>query len=270
MGRGSGDLQRGRSERDDTADDSEDEEDEEEERKENRPQQRARRGKEQSQSEDEDDNDDDSDEGEQKNGDGERTDEEEDNDNEEEEEETSSGRRSGPPSTAMLLGEEARKQNSCLTVKLQPAARGHRDPNAIVPKLEAAITPRSPPTAQPRDSLLRQPLRNGASHASTHPATAASRTARSDKPLATSVARNGRGLSHSARGSRGHSQTRIHSSNNTSSSSSSSSLSSLHPSARDGGSGPGCEKEVWVSVFRYLSQAELCVCMAVCKSWYKW
>lgn len=269
MGRGSGDFQRGRSERDDTADDSEDEEDEEEERKENRPQQRARRGKEQSQSEEEDDNDDDSDEGEQKNGDGERTDGEEDNDNEDEEEEANAGRRSGPPSTAMLLGEEARKQNSCLTVKLQPAARGHRDPNAIVPKLEAAITPCSPASAQQRVCLLRPPLRNGASHASAHPATVVSRITHSDKPLTASMARNGRGLSHSGRGSRGHSQSRVHSSSNTTSTSSSS-LSTLHSSARDGGSGPGCEKEVWVSVFRYLSQAELCVCMAVCKSWYKW
>uniref|UniRef100_A0A674BSW3 [histone H3]-dimethyl-L-lysine(36) demethylase n=1 Tax=Salmo trutta TaxID=8032 RepID=A0A674BSW3_SALTR len=33
---------------------------------------------------------------------------------------------------------------------------------------------------------------------------------------------------------------------------------------------PGCEREVWVSVFRYLTRAELCVCMAVCKNWYKW
>uniref|UniRef100_A0A7N6AWU5 [histone H3]-dimethyl-L-lysine(36) demethylase n=1 Tax=Anabas testudineus TaxID=64144 RepID=A0A7N6AWU5_ANATE len=36
------------------------------------------------------------------------------------------------------------------------------------------------------------------------------------------------------------------------------------------GSGSSCEREVWVSVFRYLSRADLCVCMAVCKNWYKW
>uniref|UniRef100_A0A8C8DUZ1 [histone H3]-dimethyl-L-lysine(36) demethylase n=1 Tax=Oryzias sinensis TaxID=183150 RepID=A0A8C8DUZ1_9TELE len=36
------------------------------------------------------------------------------------------------------------------------------------------------------------------------------------------------------------------------------------------GSGPACEREVWVSVFRYLSRADLCLCMAVCKNWYKW
>uniref|UniRef100_A0A4W5KQT5 [histone H3]-dimethyl-L-lysine(36) demethylase n=1 Tax=Hucho hucho TaxID=62062 RepID=A0A4W5KQT5_9TELE len=35
----------------------------------------------------------------------------------------------------------------------------------------------------------------------------------------------------------------------------------------NGGSEPGCEREVWVSVFRYLTRAELCVCMAVCKNW---
>lgn len=32
----------------------------------------------------------------------------------------------------------------------------------------------------------------------------------------------------------------------------------------------GGEKEVWVSVFRYLSRAELLACMTVCKEWYKW
>uniref|UniRef100_A0A3Q0RFE1 [histone H3]-dimethyl-L-lysine(36) demethylase n=1 Tax=Amphilophus citrinellus TaxID=61819 RepID=A0A3Q0RFE1_AMPCI len=36
------------------------------------------------------------------------------------------------------------------------------------------------------------------------------------------------------------------------------------------GNNPSCEREVWVSVFRYLSRADLCVCMAVCKNWYKW
>uniref|UniRef100_A0A672JWV2 [histone H3]-dimethyl-L-lysine(36) demethylase n=1 Tax=Sinocyclocheilus grahami TaxID=75366 RepID=A0A672JWV2_SINGR len=47
--------------------------------------------------------------------------------------------------------------------------------------------------------------------------------------------------------------------------------STLRPSAeQNGGNEPGWEREVWVSVFRYLTRAELCVCMAVCKSWYKW
>uniref|UniRef100_A0A665XER9 [histone H3]-dimethyl-L-lysine(36) demethylase n=1 Tax=Echeneis naucrates TaxID=173247 RepID=A0A665XER9_ECHNA len=55
--------------------------------------------------------------------------------------------------------------------------------------------------------------------------------------------------------------------------------STIHSQTREGGSeadresngsGPGCEREVWVSVFRYLSRSDLCVCMAVCKNWYKW
>ncbi|KAL2077852.1 hypothetical protein ACEWY4_027356 [Coilia grayii] len=261
-GSGSGDARSGTVDKDDTGDDSEDEDDEEEERKENRPQQRARRGKEQSQSEEEDnDNEDDSDEEEQKNGAAEREDAGE---AEEDEEEAREGRRPGPPSTAMLLGEEVRKQSSCLTVTLQRPSRGHRDPNAIVPKLEAAISHRSPPTAH-HDSLLRPPLRNSASHASTHPATAVTRTPRPEKTLLTNPTRNcSQGLSHSGRGPRSHSQP------HSLSSSLSSSKATHHLSARNGGSGPGLEKEVWLSVFRYLSQAELCVCMAVCKSWYKW
>lgn len=42
------------------------------------------------------------------------------------------------------------------------------------------------------------------------------------------------------------------------------------PSFKDAGSERGAEKEVWVSVFHYLSRAELLACMSVCKAWYKW
>lgn len=42
------------------------------------------------------------------------------------------------------------------------------------------------------------------------------------------------------------------------------------PSFKDVGSERGGEKELWVSVFRYLSKADLLVCMTVCKAWYKW
>ncbi|KAM9795102.1 lysine-specific demethylase 2A [Neosynchiropus ocellatus] len=41
-------------------------------------------------------------------------------------------------------------------------------------------------------------------------------------------------------------------------------------SSSGGGGGPSGDREVWVSVFRYLNRADLCVCMAVCKNWYKW
>ncbi|KAM4702534.1 lysine-specific demethylase 2A [Rhinophrynus dorsalis] len=30
------------------------------------------------------------------------------------------------------------------------------------------------------------------------------------------------------------------------------------------------QKDIWVSVFHYLTREELCVCMRVCKAWYKW
>ncbi|KAG8434857.1 hypothetical protein GDO86_012992 [Hymenochirus boettgeri] len=30
------------------------------------------------------------------------------------------------------------------------------------------------------------------------------------------------------------------------------------------------QKDIWLSVFRYLSRKELCICMRVCKAWYKW
>lgn len=42
------------------------------------------------------------------------------------------------------------------------------------------------------------------------------------------------------------------------------------PSFKDVGNERGGEKEVWVSVFRYLDRAELLACMSVCKAWYKW
>uniref|UniRef100_A0A7N8X2K0 [histone H3]-dimethyl-L-lysine(36) demethylase n=1 Tax=Mastacembelus armatus TaxID=205130 RepID=A0A7N8X2K0_9TELE len=41
------------------------------------------------------------------------------------------------------------------------------------------------------------------------------------------------------------------------------------PSFKDVGNEKGGEKEVWVSVFRYLGRAELLACMTVCKAWYK-
>ena len=42
------------------------------------------------------------------------------------------------------------------------------------------------------------------------------------------------------------------------------------PSFKDAGSERGADKEVWVSVFRFLSRPELLACMSVCKAWYKW
>uniref|UniRef100_A0AAQ6AGQ2 [histone H3]-dimethyl-L-lysine(36) demethylase n=1 Tax=Amphiprion ocellaris TaxID=80972 RepID=A0AAQ6AGQ2_AMPOC len=42
------------------------------------------------------------------------------------------------------------------------------------------------------------------------------------------------------------------------------------PSFKEAGNERVGEKEVWVSVFRYLNRAELLACMTVCKAWYKW
>lgn len=42
------------------------------------------------------------------------------------------------------------------------------------------------------------------------------------------------------------------------------------PSFKDVGNEKGGEKEVWVSVFKYMNRAELLTCMTVCKAWYKW
>uniref|UniRef100_A0A8C8ETI2 [histone H3]-dimethyl-L-lysine(36) demethylase n=1 Tax=Oncorhynchus tshawytscha TaxID=74940 RepID=A0A8C8ETI2_ONCTS len=142
-------------------------------------------------------------------------------------------------------------KGSYLTVTLQPS-RAKRDPGAIVPKLEAAVAP--------RPNLARPPLRNHApdpyaapSHSDTH--------TRGSHPDERRM-RPGRA-------------------ERTDNSASSSSpvpplrlpLSALQDGGREvanGGSEPGCEREVWVSVFRYLTRAELCVCMAVCKNWHKW
>lgn len=42
------------------------------------------------------------------------------------------------------------------------------------------------------------------------------------------------------------------------------------PSFKNVGNEKGGEKEVWVSVFRHLTRAQLLTCMSVCKAWYKW
>uniref|UniRef100_A0AAR2L3R7 [histone H3]-dimethyl-L-lysine(36) demethylase n=1 Tax=Pygocentrus nattereri TaxID=42514 RepID=A0AAR2L3R7_PYGNA len=108
---------------------------------------------------------------------------------------------------------------SYLTVTLQRPPKAKRDPGAIVPKLEAAMSPRAPGSADfiQRKSLHKYRHKNGSSLTADN------------------------GLSQTKR--------------DTASPSSTSSR---------------CEKEVWVSVFCYLSRTELAVCMRVCKAWYKW
>uniref|UniRef100_A0A8B9KGD7 [histone H3]-dimethyl-L-lysine(36) demethylase n=1 Tax=Astyanax mexicanus TaxID=7994 RepID=A0A8B9KGD7_ASTMX len=136
-------------------------------------------------------------------------------DEEDEEGENHSDSETDPPVLLVSDLNDELLNGSYLTVTLQRPAKAKRDPGAIVPKLEAAMSPLSPSSTSSRSSVSPPP----------------------PPPSATG--------------------------------SSPPSLLS-HPSFRDVGNEPGCEKEVWVSVFRYLSRTELAVCMRVCKAWYKW
>ncbi|XP_061106600.1 lysine-specific demethylase 2A isoform X2 [Conger conger] len=151
-----------------------------------------------------------------------------------------------------------------LTVTLQRPSKAKQDPGTIVPKLEAAVGLRAPPSPPSRKGYLQ-------------------RTSLQRPKLKSGV--------KSVEGGHALSSAHCHPEQRgvfcldrkkedcclPSSASSSSSLTSPTPSfilslpsLRDVGNEPGCEKEVWVSVFRYLTRTDLCLCMTVCKSWYKW
>uniref|UniRef100_A0A667XS97 [histone H3]-dimethyl-L-lysine(36) demethylase n=1 Tax=Myripristis murdjan TaxID=586833 RepID=A0A667XS97_9TELE len=127
-------------------------------------------------------------------------------------------------------------KGSYLKVTLQKPSRAKRDPSAIVPKLEAAISPRT------ATSTI-----NHSPHPDQHP----SHSDRYTPPHTRSKHTH----SHSSHSERLEVSKRAR---------------PVRPAKLNNGAGPGCEREVWVSVFRYLSRADLCVCMAVCKNWYKW
>lgn len=162
-------------------------------------------------------------------------------------------------------------------VTLQRPTRAKQDPSAIVPKLEAVAphTATSTVHSQPR-ALLRPPIRNRSpcpdQHSNRH------------TPPQTRSGHTGTRTSHSERleASKRMRLSRPAKLNNGASSSSSSELPHLRvplSALQEGGgeaergsvgNSPSCEREVWVSVFRYLNRADLCICMAVCKNWYKW
>ncbi|KAM9849998.1 lysine-specific demethylase 2A [Aulostomus maculatus] len=163
------------------------------------------------------------------------------------------------------------KDGTNIKVTLQRPTKAKQDPSAIVPKLEA-IAPQTATSTIHNQSrpLARPPIRNLNKHSNRH-----------IPPLTRS------GHAHSPHLERLEASKRTKLSNaaklsNGAASCSSSELphfriplSALQEGGSEadresGGSGPGCEREVWVSVFRYLSRADLCVCMAVCKNWYKW
>ncbi|XP_008281838.1 lysine-specific demethylase 2A isoform X2 [Stegastes partitus] len=169
------------------------------------------------------------------------------------------------------------KDGTYLKVTLQRPTRARRDPSAIVPKLEAIAPQTATSTIHNQTrALVRPPIRNRGpcpdQHSNRHtpPHTRSGHTdSRASHPERLEASKRTR-LSRPAKLSNG------------ASSSSTSELPHLRiplSALQEGGgeadresvgNGPGCEREVWVSVFRYLSRADLCVCMAVCKNWYKW
>ncbi len=194
---------------------------------------------------------------------------------------SSEGGEATPSDTSVVLNDDVRGQGSCITVTLLPS-RGRRDPSAIVPKLEANLSSRSLP--QNHKALLRPPLRNGGPHSDSPHSPADRLHVNKSHALSSSphtLTRSASKHSHMVRSLRSnfkdspHRLTRERIGKKTRSekpkSSNSCPSSTLRPSAeQNGGNEPGWEREVWVSVFRYLTRAELCICMAVCKSWYKW
>lgn len=181
-----------------------------------------------------------------------------------------------------VLGNETRDQRSCVTVTLQPS-RGRKDPSTIVPKLEANVTPVSH-TQSNSDfqgkSLLRPPLRGDVRHvdkAHSHTHLHGARPQLQSPTLTRGISKHAH-VNQSIRcGSREshHNTTRERNGKNVRpergkppvSSPIATSCTSLE---LNGENEPGWGRLVWVSVFRYLTRTELCVCMAVCKSWYKW
>uniref|UniRef100_A0A8D2ZFN8 [histone H3]-dimethyl-L-lysine(36) demethylase n=1 Tax=Scophthalmus maximus TaxID=52904 RepID=A0A8D2ZFN8_SCOMX len=169
------------------------------------------------------------------------------------------------------------KDSSYLKVTLQRPTRAKQDPSAIVPKLEA-IAPQTATSTLHNQTrpLIRPPIRNRGPCSDQHPS-------RHTPPHTRSGHTESR-TSHleSLEASKRPRPSRPAKLSNGASCSSSSELSHLRiplSALQEGGSeaeresglsGRGCEREVWVSVFRYVSRADLCVCMAVCKNWYKW
>uniref|UniRef100_A0AAR2JE87 [histone H3]-dimethyl-L-lysine(36) demethylase n=1 Tax=Pygocentrus nattereri TaxID=42514 RepID=A0AAR2JE87_PYGNA len=169
--------------------------------------------------------------------------------------------------SSVVLGDDVRGQRSCVTVTLRPS-KGRRDPSTIVPKLEANVSPRTLPQS-PRElygkSLLRPPLRNGVR--SSDKANLHTETDLHSPTLTRGTSKH----SHMGRNLRCNSGESHHIGKkprvDRAKPPTSSSLSRPKSSEQNGASEPGWERLVWVSVFRYLTRTELCVCMAVCKNW---
>ncbi|XP_014847615.1 PREDICTED: lysine-specific demethylase 2A-like isoform X3 [Poecilia mexicana] len=169
------------------------------------------------------------------------------------------------------------KDGSFIKVTLQKPPRAKQDSSAIVPKLEA-VAPQTAASAATNQSkaLHRPPIRNRGpcpdrnTNRVTPPRTRSrhtdSRSSNPDRLEASKQTRSTRPAKLS-NGASSSSSTELHHLRVP--------LSALQEGGGDAdrescGGGPSCEREVWVSVFRYLNRTDLCVCMAVCKNWYKW
>ncbi|XP_068176925.1 lysine (K)-specific demethylase 2Aa [Antennarius striatus] len=156
---------------------------------------------------------------------------------------------------------------SYLTVTLQQPHKTKRQPGSIVPKLEAAMGPRTAAvgSAAQQGFIQRKTALSKHSRLKFIDTTADGVTPRGP----------GRPRVRGIHGDRGTMDRSVSSSEEEEASPSTPfslsppSLLSL-PSFKDVGNERGGEKEIWVSVFRYLNRAELLACMMVCKAWYKW
>ncbi|XP_027139512.1 lysine (K)-specific demethylase 2Aa isoform X2 [Larimichthys crocea] len=259
------------SEESDDDDDDEEEEEEEEEDSEDGGKEQQRRRRRRRRTDDDDDDDEDEDE----DSEGQEFDPEEEEmdtlEDEEEEELEEDGRWDSDPEPPVLLVSDLNDDllsGSYLTVTLQRPHKAKRQSASIVPKLEAAMGPRVAAVgAAGQQGFIQRK-------------TALSKPSRFKSADATADAMTPRGPgrprlrgNHSDRGTRDRSASSSEEEEGgahpTSSHLSAPSLLSL-PSFKDVGNERGGEKEVWVSVFRYLDRAELLACMTVCKAWYKW
>ncbi|XP_067354946.1 lysine (K)-specific demethylase 2Aa isoform X2 [Channa argus] len=251
---------------DDDDDDDDDEDEEEEEDSEDGDKEHLRRCRRRRRTDDDEDEDEDSE--------GAEFDPEEELDtleDEEEEDLEEDGRWDSDPEPPVLLVSDLSDDllnGSYLTVTLQRPHKAKRQPGSIVPKLEAAMAPRTAAMGAggqqgfiQRKTALSKPSRLRSSDT----------TADSGTPRGPGRPRL-RG-NHGDRGTRDRSASSSEEGEGAAPPASSclspSSLLSL-PAFKDMGNEKGGEKEVWVSVFKYLSRAELLACMTVCKAWYKW
>ncbi|XP_073332705.1 lysine (K)-specific demethylase 2Aa isoform X4 [Pagrus major] len=252
---------------DDDDDDDEEEEDSEEGGKDRRHRQRRRRRR----------TDDDEDEDEDEDSEGQEFDPEEEemdtleDDEEDEEVEEEEGHWDSDPEPPVLLVSDLSDDllsGSYLTVTLQRPHKAKRQSGSIVPKLEAAMGPRTAAVGA------------GGQQGFIHRKTALSKPSRLKSADTTADSMTPRGPGRPRlRGNHGDRGTRDRSASSSEEeeaaapsapfSLSPPSLLSL-PSFKDVGNERGGEKEVWVSVFTYLNRAELLACMTVCKAWYKW